>query len=178
MACTVWMWSMGSRGWEASCSKGYWRQNNLTRYFPVAITRTVPCAMLRNSGRVRVTLLRRQHSLMDVRAVVSGVLMRLPTLYESTHEFPWYFCDFIRFFNQRHQYCVLLPQHSHAALCAPHAHLAQPHVGSGSAPPWTAGIPWNTWGLATCSVHFQWSSSTAFWLNPVLPCTCQSRPSH
>ena len=73
MACTAWMWSMGSRGWEASCSKGYRRRNDSTRHFPVAITQTVPCAMLKNSGHVRVTLLRRQHSLMDIRVVVSGV---------------------------------------------------------------------------------------------------------
>ena len=63
---------MGLRGWEASCSKGYRRQNDSTRHFPVAITQTVPCTMLRNSGYVQVTLLRRQHSLMDIRAVVSG----------------------------------------------------------------------------------------------------------
>jgi hypothetical protein len=28
-------------------------------------------------------------------------MMRLPTLYARSHEFPWYFCDFIQFSNQR-----------------------------------------------------------------------------
>ena len=72
MACTAWIWSMGSRGWEASCSKGYQRQNNSTRYLPVAITWTVLCAMLGNSGHMQVTLLRRWHLLMDIWVVVSG----------------------------------------------------------------------------------------------------------
>src|SRR5882762_10176112 len=28
-------------------------------------------------------------------------LIRLPMLYERTHEFPWYFCNFIQFSNRR-----------------------------------------------------------------------------
>jgi hypothetical protein len=88
--------------------------------------------------------------------------------------------DFIINVETQDQYCTSLPQHSHAASCAPHARLAQPHVRSGSAPPQTAGtaIPWNTRGPATCSVRFRWSSGTAFRLNPVPPRTCRSRPSH
>jgi hypothetical protein len=40
-------------------------------------------------------------------------LMRLPTLYARTHEFPWYFCDFIRFSNQQWS-LKLKPRHASA----------------------------------------------------------------
>jgi hypothetical protein len=67
-------------------------------------------------------------------------------------------------------------QHNDAASCPPHAHLTQPHVRSGSAPPQTAGtvinIPWNARGSATCPDHFQSYTSTTFQLYPVPPRTC------
>jgi len=41
-------------------------------------------------------------------------LIRLPMLYERTHEFPWYFCDFIRFSN-RHRSSRSIPRLAPAA---------------------------------------------------------------
>src|SRR5882757_9562550 len=114
-------------------------------------------------------------------------MIRLPMLYERTHRFPWYFCDFFAILfdflidvEARDQYRTSPPQHSHATSCAPHARLAPPHVGSASAPSRTAGtaVPWNTRAPATCLVRCRWTSGTAFRLDPVPPRTCRSRPSH
>jgi hypothetical protein len=112
-----------------------------------------------------------------------SLVIRLPMLYERTHEFPWYFCDFIRFSNRHRSSRLILrlaPQHSHATSCVPHARLALPHVGSASAPCRTTGtaIPWNPRGLATCPVCFRGTSGSAFRLVPVPPRTCRSRLSH
>src|SRR5882757_9562549 len=56
-------------------------------------------------------------------------MIRLPMLYERTHEFPWYFCDFIRFSNRRR-----------SSRSIPHlAPTAQPrHLVCASCPPRTA----------------------------------------
>jgi hypothetical protein len=65
--------------------------------------------------------------------------------------------DFLIDIETRDRCHTLPPPHSHAASCVPHARLAQPHVGSRSTPPQTAGmaIPWNTRGPATCLVRFR-----------------------
>jgi hypothetical protein len=44
-------------------------------------------------------------------------VIRLPMLYERNHEFHWYFCDFIRIFNQRRSSRLILRLASTAQPC-------------------------------------------------------------